>query len=63
VIDTVPGEPGCGPLRRLPLVARNSGVLPRLLRSAEDVHAAELSVTTPGAVVNMPVTGGRGGAR
>lgn len=59
VFDSVPGDEGYTPLRSVHLVTWNEGVAARELMSADDVLAAqaadELTIATPGVVVNMPI--------
>jgi hypothetical protein len=67
VFDSVPGDPGYSPLRAVNLVTWNPGAAARELRSTEEVKAAEskgeVTVTRPGAVVNMPMLAWPGGHR
>lgn len=67
VFDSVPGDADYSPLRALHLVAWKAGVVPRELRSAGEIRAAEaqgqVTITRPGAVVNMPVLSWPGGHR
>jgi len=67
VFDSVPGDDLYSPLRRVNLVAWNSGSSPRELRSVEQIKAAEangeIAVTQPGVVVNMPILAWPGGQR
>ena len=67
VFDSVPGDPAYRPLRRVGLVSWQDGVEPRLLRSAEEILAAqgagELRVEATNTVVNMPMTRWPGGNR
>lgn len=59
VFDSVPGDEGYTPLRSVHLVTWNEGVEARELMSANDVLAAqaadELTIATPGVVVNMSI--------
>lgn len=59
VFDTVPGDQGYSPLRSVHLVEWSDSVEPRELTSASDVTQAEkggdLTIGTPGIVVNMPI--------
>lgn len=67
VFDSVPGDADYTPLRAIHLVSWKAGAVPRELRSAEEVRAAEvqgqMTITRPGAVVNMPVLSWPGGHR
>lgn len=67
VFDSVPGEASYRPLRRIHLVTWRTGASPRLLRSADEIHAAqgagELTVEATTTVVNMPMTRWPGGSR
>lgn len=67
VFDSVPGDPAYSPLRRLNLVTWQDPSAVRLLRSAEEVEAAEaagqVSIEATSAVVNMPITRWPGGSR
>ena len=67
VFDSVPGDPAYRPLRRVELVRWREGAAPRVLRSAEEIHAAqgagELTVEATTTVVNMPMTRWPGGSR
>jgi hypothetical protein len=67
IFDSAPGEPGYSPLRAVNLVSWNSGIAARELRSLEEVKASEskgeVTVTGPGAVVNMPMLIWPGGRR
>lgn len=67
VFDSVPGDGGYTPLRRVRLVAWKDGIRPRVLRSADEVQQAavrgELSVTQTNVVVNMPFLRWPGGQR
>lgn len=58
VFPTAPGDPSYSPLRALNLVSWKNPAAARELKAASDVLAArkngELTVTTPGAVINMP---------
>lgn len=65
IFDSPPGTPGYSPLRLVNLVAWTDPSQARLLRSAEQVLAAqsagEVTVERPGAVVNMPLLTWPGG--
>jgi hypothetical protein len=67
IFDSVPGEPGYSPLRAVSLVTWNPSAAARELRSLEEVKAAEskgdVTVTRPGAVLNMPMLTWPGGRR
>lgn len=67
VFDSIPGDPGYRPLRRIHLVSWRAGVTPRLLRSADEVGAArsagELTIEPSSTVVNMPMIRWPGGNR
>ncbi|MBI4328394.1 MAG: hypothetical protein HY685_00845 [Chloroflexi bacterium] len=68
VFDRAPGDEGYTPLRVVNLVAwKKEGTSPRELRSAEEVRVAEsrgeVTITRPGAVVNMPILTWPGGHR
>lgn len=67
VFDEPPGSPGYTPLRRLNLVAWADEANARLLKSADEVLAAqaadELTITQPGVVINMPFVTWPGGKR
>lgn len=67
VFDRHPGEDGYSPLRRLNLVTWRDPAGARVLRSAEEVLAAEtqgqVTIEQPGAVVNMPMVTWPGGHR
>lgn len=67
VFDSVPGDAAYRPLRRVGLVSWREGVEPRVLRSAEEILAAqasgELTVEATQTVVNMPMTRWPGGSR
>lgn len=67
VFDTVPGDPGYTPLRRVEFVNWKDGRGARMLRSVEEIRRAaqqgEVSLTIPGVVVNMPMLTWPGGGR
>jgi hypothetical protein len=67
VFDAVPGDVEYTPLRSVNLVTWRDGAQPRVLRSAEEVLAAEqageVDIARPGIVVNMPVVAWPGGER
>lgn len=67
VFDSIPGGADYRPLRRIHLVSWRGGVTPRLLRSADEILAAqesgELTIETSSTVVNMPMIRWPGGAR
>lgn len=67
VFGTVPGDPGYRPLRSVHLVEWADGTDPRALTSTADVTQAEragdVAVSTPGIVVNMPITTWPDGSR
>ncbi len=67
VFDSAPGDPGYSPLRRVSLVTWVQGARPRVLRSAQEVTAAEgrgeVRVEATDAVVNMPFVSWPGGGR
>jgi len=67
VFDSVPGDPGYSPLRAVVLVDWSPQATPRVLRSVEEIMAAQargkLSLTTPGVVVNIPLVRWPGGHR
>jgi hypothetical protein len=67
VFDTVPGDEGYSPLRRVRLVTWQPGKPPREARSVEELKATEaageVSVTATGTVVNMPILEWPGGHR
>ena len=67
IFDSVPGEAGYRPLRRVHLVAWNEGTTPRTLRSVTELQATEaggeVTITRPGIVVNMPILVWPGGHR
>ena len=67
VFDSIPGDAGYRPLRRIHLVTWRVGVAPRLLRSAGEIVAAgnagELTIETSSTVVNMPMIRWPGGNR
>ncbi len=67
VFDAVPGEARYTPLRRVNLVEWKDASRARVLRSAEDVRAAErqaeVAVSRPGIVANMPMLTWPGGRR
>jgi hypothetical protein len=58
VFDNPPGSAGYTPLRSVRLVTWVEGAEPQLLTAAADVLAAEsageVTIETPGVVVNMP---------
>jgi hypothetical protein len=59
VIDTVPGKKDYTPLWAVRLVSWKDGVTPRVLRSAASVKkamsAGQVTIASPGIVVNCPV--------
>lgn len=59
VFDSVPGDPAYTPLRSVVVVTWQPTAAARVLRSVEDISAAqaggELSLQRPGAVVNTPI--------
>jgi hypothetical protein len=59
VIDTVPGQKNYTPLWGVRLVTWKNGVTPRVLKSAAAVKkamaAGQVTMSTPGVVVNCPV--------
>jgi hypothetical protein len=67
VFDSVPGDAGYRPLRRIHLVSWRAGVTPRPLRSAGEIVAAanagELTIETSSTVVDMPMIRWAGGSR
>lgn len=67
VFDSIPGDAGYRPLRRIHLVSWSAGVTPRLLRSADEIVAAErageLTIEMSSTVVNMPMIRWPGGSR
>lgn len=67
VFDAPPSRAGYSPLRAIHLVTWKEGSQPRLLRSADEIAAAEsrreLAVERSGSVVNMPLLTWPGGAR
>lgn len=67
VFDSIPGDAGYRPLRRIHLVSWRAGVTPRLLRSADEIAAAanagELTIEMSSTVVNMPMIRWPGGNR
>jgi hypothetical protein len=67
VFDTVPGEPGYTPLRRVVFITWKEPQRARALRSAEEVRQAVqqglAERETPGIVVNMPMLSWPGGQR
>ncbi len=67
VFDSVPGDPAYRPLRRVELVSWQDGAEPHLLRSAEEILAAqatgELTVEATTTIVNMPMTRWPGSSR
>lgn len=67
VFENGPNRSGYSPLRALHLVTWKDAAKTRLLRSAEDVKAAEaageIAIERPGAVVNMPLLTWPGGGR
>lgn len=67
VFDAVPGDPGYSPLRAVNLVTWEEDTAPRELRSVAEIEWAEsqgeITVTTSGAVVNMPILIWPGGHR
>lgn len=67
VFDSVPGDPGYSPLRRIVFVTWKNERQARVLRAAEDVRRAAqrgaVQFTTPGIVVNMPMLTWPGGQR
>lgn len=67
IFDSVPGEAGYRPLRRVNLATWSEGATPRALRSVAELQAAEaggeVTITLPGIVVNMPILVWPGGHR
>lgn len=67
VFDGPPGSAGYSPLRRLNVVTWADDGKARLVKSAEEVLAAEeageLKITQPGVVINMPFVTWPGGKR
>lgn len=67
VFDAVPGDPRYTPLRALNLVTWRKGTGARVLGSAAEVKAAAakgaVTITRPGAVINMPILSWPGGQR
>lgn len=67
VFDTIPGETGYTPLRRLVFVTWKEERRTRVLRSAEEirqvVQQGAVEFVTPGIVVNMPILTWPGGQR
>lgn len=67
VFDAVPGDPKYTPLRRVVFVTWKEGRRARVLRSAEEIQQAsgqdQVTLTTTGIVVNMPVLTWPGGQR
>lgn len=67
VFDSVPGDARYSPLRAVNLVTWRDEDNARVLRSLEDIEAAqaagELAIEQPGIVVNMPIVGWPGGQR
>lgn len=67
VFDSAPGDEAYRPLRAVNLVTWAENVAPRVLRSVEDIRAAEqageLTIERSGAVVNMPFLTWPGGHR
>lgn len=67
VFPTVPGDAGYTPLRRINLVTWKDGVTAKVLKSAEEIRAArakgDISIKSPGVVVNMPILSWPGGKR
>ncbi len=67
IFDTVPGDKEYTPLRAVNLVTWTPGVNAKELRSIEEIKTAEasgeLTVSRPGAVVNMPIISWPGGHR
>lgn len=67
IFDSVPGEAGYRPLRRVNLATWSEGATPRALRSVAELQAAEaggeVTMTLPGIVVNMPILVWPGGHR
>jgi len=67
IFDSIPGDEGYSPLRRVLRVSWSDGAEARLLRSTEEVDAAleagEIVVERPGIVVNMPFASWPGGSR
>lgn len=67
VFDTVPGDEGYSPLRKVNIVTWQPGRQPKELRSVQDLRAAEsageVGVTATGTVVNMPILEWPGGHR
>lgn len=67
VFDNPPGVDGYSPLRRINLVTWTEPANARMLKSVEEIMAAEasgeLTITQPGVVVNMPFVVWDGGKR
>ncbi|MDP9355156.1 MAG: hypothetical protein M3R02_07710 [Chloroflexota bacterium] len=67
VFDSAPGDEGYRPLRAVNLVTWTDEATARVLRSVEEITAAEqageLTIERPGAVVNMPFLTWPGGHR
>lgn len=67
IFDSVPGDAGYSPLRKVLRVSWVEGAKARLLRSTEEVESAlaagEIVVERPGIVVNMPFVSWPGGGR
>jgi len=67
VFDNPPGTDGYSPLRSLNEVSWRDGYAPRELQSAAEVKQAsqqgEITIETPGVVVNMPMVAWPGGRR
>lgn len=67
VFDSIPGNPGYRPLRRITVVSWRAGITPRLLRSVDEITAAEkaggLTIEVSSTVVNMPMIRWPGGNR
>jgi hypothetical protein len=67
VFSDPPGSPGYSPLRRLNLVTWKDPATSRLLKSEDEVLAAqsagELKIEQPGVVINMPFVTWDGGKR
>lgn len=67
VFDNMPGSEGYSPLRTIVLATWDDAASARLLTSAEAVEqarqAGDLTVETPGVVVNMPMLTWPGGRR
>ena len=67
VFDSVPGDENYTPLRALNLVSWKEGMAAKELKSVEELKETEakgeLTISRPGAVVNMPIVKWPGGQR